>query len=195
MDDDARVNEDSTGEKPRNINAPANVHDNEEVIVDPVEQGHSRDFSTDKFWKVCDAGLPLEKSRIHTHIEGRYITVFRQKGILSAIDSICYHAGGPLTLGELQDIEELNGITAVSCPWHKFLVSITDGTRIYQKVTIVNGKPSVEGWTVGKVVHRAHKVVEDDRGVYVVRFCPIIFVICTVAEMKNIHSLLVEVYE
>ena len=170
MDDDARLDQDSTGKRRCNIIVPAYVHDNEQAGVEAVEQRHSRDISTDKFWKVCDAGLPLEKSRLHTHIEGRYITIFRQKGILSAIDSICYHAGGPLTLGDLQDIEELSGITAVSCPWHKFLVSITDGTRIYQKVTIVDGKPSVEGWTVGKVVHRAHKVVEDGRGVYVVRF-------------------------
>jgi nitrite reductase/ring-hydroxylating ferredoxin subunit len=130
----------------------------------------SDDTTKSTFWKVCEAGLPTEKSRLHSQIEGRYITIFRENGKLSVIDSVCYHAGGPLTLGTLQDIEDLGGITAVSCPWHKFLVSIEDGCRVYQQVTIVDGKPSVRGWTRGKVVQRAHKIFENSSGVYVVRF-------------------------
>ena len=138
----------------------------EEVVAQKVKDSSgSSDIA--RLWRVCDPGLPEEKSRLHTQIEGRYITVFRQKGNLSAIDSVCYHAGGPLTLGPLQDIEDLD-VTAVSCPWHKFLVSITDGTRVYQQVTIVDGKPSVKGWTVGKVVQRCHNIFEDESGVYVV---------------------------
>jgi nitrite reductase/ring-hydroxylating ferredoxin subunit len=129
--------------------------------------GEESDAGT-AFWKVCDTGLPAEKSRLHSQIDGRFITIFRQNGKLSAIDSVCYHAGGPLTLGSLQDIEDLDGITTVSCPWHKFLVSIDDGSRVYQQVTIVDGKPSVKGWTKGKVVQRTHKVYENDSGVYVV---------------------------
>jgi hypothetical protein len=43
----------------------------------------------------------------HTHTslspscdtQGRYVTVLRHKGELHAIDSICYHAGGPLVRG------------------------------------------------------------------------------------------------
>lgn len=129
----------------------------------------SDDATKSTFWKVCEAGLPAEKSRLHSQIEGRYITIFRQNGKLSVIDSVCYHAGGPLTLGTLKDIEDLDGVTAVSCPWHKFLVSIEDGCRVYQQVTIVDGKPSVRGWTRGKVVQRTHKIFENSSGVYVVR--------------------------
>lgn len=168
MIDDNHGDEEVTRKKPCRDAAPRDPDEDNQVIIGTVEEKQTDNVGTVNFWKVCDAGLPLEKSRLHTHIEGRYITVFRQKGQLSAIDSVCYHAGGPLTLGDLQDIEDLNGITAVSCPWHKFLVSITDGSRVYQQVTIVDGKPSVKGWTVGKVVHRAHKVIEDGRGVYVV---------------------------
>lgn len=137
--------------------------DSKESLAEALDDGTA-------FWKVCDTGLPAEKSRLHSQIDGRFITIFRQNGKLSAIDSICYHAGGPLTLGNLQDIEDLDGITTVSCPWHKFLVSIDDGSRVYQQVTIVNGKPSVKGWTKGKVVQRTHKVYENDSGVYVVSF-------------------------
>lgn len=47
---------------------------------------------------------------------GRIITVFRHRGKLSAIDAVCHHAGGPMTLGPVSDIEDL-GVTVVSCPW------------------------------------------------------------------------------
>lgn len=67
-----------------------------------------------KWWKVSD-GPPLEGDRLHTCIEGRYITIFRHRGTLSAIDSICHHAGGPLTNGPIKDIEDL-GVTVVLCP-------------------------------------------------------------------------------
>lgn len=73
-------------------------------------------------------GLPLDGSRLHVTVRGRYVTIFRQRGVLSAIDSICYHAGGPLTKGPLQDIEEL-GMTVVMCPWHNYPVSIDKGVK------------------------------------------------------------------
>ena len=119
------------------------------------------------WYKVCEKGQPAEGRRLHQVVEGRYITLFRIKGVVTAIDAICYHAGGPLTLGSLQDIEDLGGVTVVSCPWHKFLVSVTDGTRVYQQVDIEDGVPKVKGWKVGKVVQRPHTVVEKDEGVYV----------------------------
>lgn len=121
-----------------------------------------------RWYKVCEKGEPQEGKRLHQTVDGRYVTIFRRKGILSAIDAICHHAGGPLTLGSLQDIEELGGMTVVSCPWHKFLVSITDGTKAYQEVSIEGGVPKVKGWKQGKVVQRAFKVVENDSGVYMV---------------------------
>jgi nitrite reductase/ring-hydroxylating ferredoxin subunit len=130
--------------------------------------GKSSEESGDKWFKVCERGEPQEGKRIHQVVDGRYVTIFRVKGTLSAIDAICHHAGGPLTLGPLQDIEELGGMTVVSCPWHKFLVSITDGTKAYQEVAIEGGVPKVKGWKQGKIVQRAFKVVENDTGVYMV---------------------------
>ncbi len=121
------------------------------------------------WWKVSDCGLPNEGERLHTRVEGRYVTVFRHKGKLSAIDSVCHHAGGPLTVGPISDIEEL-GVTVVSCPWHHFLVSIEDGRKAFQAVDVSSGVPVVSGWKIGKVVQRAHSVREDSSGVSVVRF-------------------------
>jgi nitrite reductase/ring-hydroxylating ferredoxin subunit len=68
------------------------------------------------WWVVSSCSKPEEGGRLHTCVEGRYVTVFRHRGKLSCIDAICHHAGGPLTLGEIFDIEDL-GLTVVSCPW------------------------------------------------------------------------------
>ena len=49
---------------------------------------------TDKWFYIGDSGMILEGQRLHCNIQGRFITIFRHKGKLSAIDSICHHAGG-----------------------------------------------------------------------------------------------------
>jgi hypothetical protein len=46
-----------------------------------------------RIWRVSDVGIPTEGNRIHTRIDERYVTIFRNKGKLSCIDSICHHAG------------------------------------------------------------------------------------------------------
>lgn len=119
-----------------------------------------------KWYRVCDTNLPHPGERLHASLEGRYVTIFRNKGKLSAIDSICYHAGGPLTLGKVEDIEDL-GITVVLCPWHRYPVSIDTGVRAYQGVELIGGKPVNLGWKLGKVVQRPHEVVEMQSGVYI----------------------------
>eukprot|EP01038_Epipyxis_sp_PR26KG_P015153 gene15153-20413_t len=120
----------------------------------------------DVWYKVSEAGSIAEGGRIHVRVEGRFVTLFRNRGILSAIDSICHHAGGPLTLGPLQDIEEL-GLTVVLCPWHKFMVSIDGGLKAYKAVDVSSGKPVVVGWKVGKVVQRPHRVLDHPSGIYI----------------------------
>eukprot|EP01037_Dinobryon_pediforme_P021003 gene21003-21755_t len=67
---------------------------------------------------------------------------------------------GPLTLGKVQDIEEL-GVKVVLCPWHKFMVNIRTGVKAYQGVEVTNGVPVRTGWKVGDMVQRAHEVRED----------------------------------
>jgi nitrite reductase/ring-hydroxylating ferredoxin subunit len=115
---------------------------------------------------VAEKGSPAEGSRMHVRVRERYITIFRHRGILSAIDSICHHAGGPLTLGEVKDIEDLN-ITVVLCPWHHFMVSIDGGRKAYQSVEVINDKPVITGWKIGKVVQRPHVIRELDSGIYI----------------------------
>lgn len=124
-------------------------------------------MATNFWYRVANTNTPTEGNRLHVRVNGRYLTIFRYKNKLSVIDSICHHAGGPLTLGPLQDIEDLS-MTVVLCPWHKFMVSIEDGTKAYKSVEIKNGKPTVGEWKIGKVVQRPHRIVESSRGIFIV---------------------------
>lgn len=51
--------------------------------------------------------------------QGRYVTLLRHNGQLACIVSICFHAGGPLGVG---DIEDVGGRPCLSCPWHYYKV-------------------------------------------------------------------------
>lgn len=123
-----------------------------------------------KWFRVAPAGYPDEGGRLHARVDGRFVTIFRLRGRLSAIDAICHHAGGPLTLGPVEDIEDL-GVTVVLCPWHKFMVTVDQGLKAYKSVAFQDGKPVPGPWKLGKMVQRAHLIVEDSSGLYVVRFC------------------------
>lgn len=132
-----------------------------------MEEGNKSE-NTPLWSKVAERGALADGSRLHCKVDGRFVTVFRHNGKLSCIDSICHHAGGPLTLGRLQDIEDL-GVTVVLCPWHAFMVTIDGGVKAYKGVDFRSGKAIDAGWKTGKVVQRPHLVVERDDGLYVVR--------------------------
>lgn len=116
-------------------------------------------------WKVASS-IDFISDRLHTCINGRFITLFRHKNEIYAIDSVCYHASGPLGLGKIVEIEDLQSVT-ISCPWHKFLVDVEDGKRVYTAVDVSSGKPVSLGWTKGKIVQRTHQVQITSDGVYV----------------------------
>eukprot|EP01063_Lacrimia_lanifica_P027401 TRINITY_DN3843_c0_g1_i1.p1 TRINITY_DN3843_c0_g1~~TRINITY_DN3843_c0_g1_i1.p1 ORF type:complete len:343 (+),score=117.45 TRINITY_DN3843_c0_g1_i1:145-1173(+) len=61
---------------------------------------------------------------------GRTVAVFRLEDGWAAIDNACYHHGGPLYMG---DIEEYDGETCVVCPWHCTKISLTTGVSLYEK--------------------------------------------------------------
>ena len=48
------------------------------------------------------------------HAQGRFVSVIQHAGRLYCIDSVCFHAGGPLALGEIEDIEAQ---PCLVCPW------------------------------------------------------------------------------
>jgi len=113
---------------------------------------------------VCTASELAEGGRLHIRVQGRYVTVLRLGGRLFCIDSVCYHAGGPLGSG---DIEEVNGKSCLVCPWHNYQVDIATGDKYYQQMKFVDGK-MVEGeWASNGIKQRTHTVTEDEGAIWV----------------------------
>jgi nitrite reductase (NADH) small subunit len=62
------------------------------------------------------AGAALEVEH-----EGRVYALYNFDGVVSAIDGICPHQGGPLADGQVDG-------TAVTCPWHGWQFDIRTGS-------------------------------------------------------------------
>ena len=112
------------------------------------------------WWRVSDQPMAPD-SRLHTRIQGRYVTIFKTRGQLSCIDSVCHHTGGDLANGGLMDIEDL-GVTVVSCPLHMYKIDL-QGRKVFQSLYFdpATGKPGPAQWKLGKLVQRAHDCREQ----------------------------------
>ena len=63
-------------------------------------------------------------NRLHAKCGGRYVSVVRLNGGgLACVDSICYHAGGNLGVGDLED-------DVLVCPQHRFRVCLRTGDAV-----------------------------------------------------------------
>lgn len=103
-------------------------------------------------------------SRAHGAVEGRFVTALRlSSGVLKCIDSTCYHAGGPLGLG---DIEEVNGEACIKCPWHAYQVSLNDGGKFYEGLVLdqTTKKLVPSGWQKKQFAQRVHDIEERKDG-------------------------------
>jgi cytochrome b involved in lipid metabolism/nitrite reductase/ring-hydroxylating ferredoxin subunit len=96
-------------------------------------------------------------SRFHTRVKGRYVSVIRTSpDEIFCIDAVCYHAGGPLTLG---DIEDIDGDACVKCPWHHYAIRLEDGKKLIQGLDVVNGVMVPTGWqATSRSLQRTHQV-------------------------------------
>jgi len=108
--------------------------------------------------------LPGESSRFHTRLQGRSITLVRHHGKVYCIDSVCYHVGGPLGIG---DIEDIDGQACIKCPWHGYLVTLDNGQKMYKAVEFADGKMVSSGWKISEKLQRTHLVDEREDGLYV----------------------------
>ncbi|XP_032942526.1 Rieske domain-containing protein isoform X1 [Catharus ustulatus] len=106
----------------------------------------------------------IQKSqRITAKIDGREIVVFYHEGKFHALDSRCYHEGGPLCRGEIEDID---GQACIVCPWHKFKITLETGEGLYEGINPLEPTPTPK-WQSKGVKQRIHKVTIDNGNVYV----------------------------
>ncbi|EKF31073.1 hypothetical protein MOQ_005098 [Trypanosoma cruzi marinkellei] len=69
-----------------------------------------------------------EKSRQLVKCDKRNIAVYRYKDRFYALDNACYHHGGSLLEG---DIEEMGSHPCVVCPWHEYRITLDTGEGLY----------------------------------------------------------------
>ncbi|NXQ90019.1 RFESD protein, partial [Nyctibius grandis] len=101
--------------------------------------------------------------RATAKVNGREVVIFYHEGKFHAMDSRCYHEGGPLCLGEIEDI---NGQACIVCPWHKYKITLETGEGLYEGINPLEPSPAPQ-WNSKGVKQRIHKVTIDNGNVYV----------------------------
>lgn len=117
------------------------------------ESGHDDGF------KVAARQVELEHegARKLATVDGRYVAIMRHKESLYALDATCYHMGGPLLLGDIEDVAGIG--PCLTCPWHHYQIALQGGERVYQDL-------HRNHCTIPRR-QRTHRVAEGDGAVYV----------------------------
>lgn len=114
-------------------------------------------------WFVCRIEEFDQNSKKRFQVQDRDIVIIRRGEKFFALDSFCYHAGGPLFMG---DIEDFNGLSCLVCPWHHYKVHIDTGNMVYQSIDPHNPKkPPV--WKNSGQKQRVHRVTVHDGSLFV----------------------------
>uniref|UniRef100_A0A2K6V661 Rieske domain-containing protein n=2 Tax=Saimiri boliviensis boliviensis TaxID=39432 RepID=A0A2K6V661_SAIBB len=123
---------------------------------DPEKRGHS---------SVCVGREDdIKKSeRMTAVVHDREVVIFYHRGEYHAMDIRCYHSGGPLHLG---DIEDFDGRPCIVCPWHKYKITLATGESLYQSINPKDpsAKPK---WCSKGIKQRIHTVTVDNGNIYV----------------------------
>lgn len=113
---------------------------------------------------AASSALRADGARVHARVDGRQVSVVRSGGALHALDTICYHAGGNLMVG---DIEEAGGHACITCPLHSYKVTLATGEKLYRATEMQDGKLVPIGWRSAGRRQRVHGVVERGGDVFV----------------------------
>jgi nitrite reductase (NADH) small subunit len=95
-----------------------------------------------RFVKVTTLDALPAGAAAEVEFEGRVIALFNVEGVISAIDGICPHQGGPLAEGMVEG-------TMVTCPWHGWQIDVRSGkTPLGPKVAQAVFDVKIEGQDV-----------------------------------------------
>ena len=92
----------------------------------------------------------------------RNIAVFNIRGNYYAIDNACYHHGGPLHNG---DVEDMGGHPCIICPWHSYRIALDTGEGLYRGINMSSKKEEIRSKGIKQ---RAYDVKVDADGYVVV---------------------------
>lgn len=97
----------------------------------------------------------------------RNIAVVLHDGHFYAFDNACYHHGGALLRG---DIEDMGGHPCIVCPWHSYRITMDTGEGLYVGIEIdpaALGKPRQAVKSKGKKQRVYPVTVDADGAVYI----------------------------
>ena len=86
----------------------------------------------------------------------REVAVFVVAEDVHALDAHCYHAGGPLDTGDIEDLGERRCVT---CPWHHYVIDVRTGEGVHHP-----GAAAAAGCATKGVKQRVHKAEMDADG-------------------------------
>jgi len=132
------------------------------TTADPITPGGVRPFV-----KVCELDeLRRHGDRVHVLLGDRHVSLINHGGAVYCLDSLCYHAGGPPGIG---DIEDVGGRACLSCPWHLYKVTLESGEKLYGSTRLdeATGKLIPDGIKSAGVRQRTHEVEKRADGWYV----------------------------
>eukprot|EP01098_Paradermamoeba_levis_P009994 TRINITY_DN4187_c0_g1_i3.p1 TRINITY_DN4187_c0_g1~~TRINITY_DN4187_c0_g1_i3.p1 ORF type:complete len:239 (+),score=83.97 TRINITY_DN4187_c0_g1_i3:32-718(+) len=97
------------------------------ILTKPEKEEEKREEVVD-ITKEISSMLKENKKSQPMQIKGRNVLLICVGEKIFAIDAACYHAGGPLETG---DIEDFHGRKCVFCPWHNYKIDIETGEGLY----------------------------------------------------------------
>jgi nitrite reductase/ring-hydroxylating ferredoxin subunit len=118
-------------------------------------------MSWESAWEPTGIASAAVSSRALVRLRsGRLVALVRggPGALMFALDAHCYHHGGPLADG---DIEDFGGSLCVSCPWHHYKITLGRGEALYVALDMASGAREVKSKGVRQ---RAHGVREDGAG-------------------------------
>lgn len=124
-------------------------------------------------WKkvatLADLDSAPDTGRLHLKVDGRFVSIIRHQDQLYCLDSTCFHAGGPLALGEIEDID---GQPCLRCPWHFYVVTLQRGHKLYQQADPgEDGRLHAGSWKSVGQRQRIHNVETRSDGSIWVKLC------------------------
>nr|XP_003479490.2 Rieske domain-containing protein isoform X1 [Cavia porcellus] len=131
-------------------------------LDDAVHNPEEKEYSSVSVCVGREADIKKSK-RMTAVVHDREVVIFYHKGEYHAMDIRCYHSGGPLHLGEIEDFD---GRSCIVCPWHKFKITLATGEGLYQSKNPKDPSAKPE-WCSKGIKQRIHRVTVENGNIYV----------------------------
>lgn len=96
--------------------------------------------SPERWMKIAQSEALAEGSSLEVLVDQQILAIFREDGILYALDGMCAHQGGPLAEGTVQN-------DCVTCPWHGWQYELKTGIQTINRQPLQTTYPirEIEG--------------------------------------------------